>query len=156
MKNKFGSIFLLVLLTGIGNVGLAMELPLNPNLVVVEAETGFTGSQTGDDEMETPGKFIHTVLFWLKEGTTPEKKQQLIGDCKSLLGAISTVRYIAVGNPAGTPREVVDNSYSVGLVVHFDDKAGHDYYQEAEKHVQFIERNQECWLKVQVYDLKTQ
>lgn len=103
--------------------------------------------------VETQPRFIHTVLFWLKPGVTPQQKDQLIRDCKELLGAIPTVRYLAAGEPAGTPRAVVDNSYHVGLVVHFDDRAGHDAYQTAPKHEEFIQRNQAIWERVQVYDL---
>jgi hypothetical protein len=47
----------------------------------------------------------------------------------------------------------VDNSYGVGLVVHFDDKNGHDFYQDAPAHKDFIARNQAIWERVQVYDL---
>ncbi len=96
--------------------------------------------------------FIHTVFFWLKEGATDQRKQQLIDDCKTYLGAVETVRKIEVGIPAGTPREVVDGSYAVSIVVHFDNRATHDYYQKAEQHLQFIERNKDIWERVQVYD----
>jgi hypothetical protein len=109
---------------------------------------------TASAQLQEPaGRFIHTVLFWVKEGTSQARTQQLIDDCKTLLGPISSVRYLAAGPPAGTTREVVDNSYSVGLVVHFDDTAGHDVYQDAPKHLQFIERNQDIWERVQVYDM---
>lgn len=104
-------------------------------------------------EVESGQRFIHTVLFWLKEGTPEAKKKALIEDCKELLGAIPTVQYLAAGEPAGTPRDVVDNSYDVGLVVHFKDSADHDVYQEAEEHVEFIERNRDHWERVQVYDI---
>lgn len=98
-------------------------------------------------------KFVHMVYFWLKEGVTEQEKQSLMKDCRELLGTIPSVRSLIVGKPAGTPREVVDNSYSVGLVVYFDDAKGHDLYQEAEKHLEFIDRNQHIWERVQVYDL---
>lgn len=107
-------------------------------------------------EMQKMKPFVHTVLFWLKEDASESQRRQLIDDCKSLLGSISTVQFLAVGKPAGTPRDVVDNSYGVGLVVHFADEAGHDYYQEAEKHLEFIERNRDTWQRVQVYDLQTE
>lgn len=96
--------------------------------------------------------FIHTVLFWLKEGTTDEQKQQLIDDCKTYLGPIVTVRRIDVGVPAGTQREIVDNSYDVSLVIYFDDKEGHDFYQETVKHLKFLDRNKPHWERVQVFD----
>jgi hypothetical protein len=104
-------------------------------------------------EVNVPGKFIHTVYFWLKEGTSEAEKQQLVTDCRVLLGSIETVRFLEVGFPAGTTRDVVDNSYGVGLVVHFDDKKGHDFYQDAPAHKDFIARNQAIWERVQVYDL---
>lgn len=96
--------------------------------------------------------FVHVVYFWLKEGTTETQKQQLIDDCKQYLGTIETVKHLDVGVPAGTPREVVDNSFGVNLIVYFADREGHDYYQQAEKHQEFIERNKEHWARVQVYD----
>lgn len=40
-----------------------------------------------------------------------------------------------------TPREVVDNSYVVGLTVILDDTAGHDVYQEHPLHKDFGARN---------------
>ena len=54
-----------------------------------------------------------------------------------------------------TPREVVDNSYDVGLCVVLDDSAGHDVYQVHPLHNEFIARNKENWARVQVYDFKT-
>ena len=111
-----------------------------------------TGSLEGA-EVESGQRFIHTVLFWLKDGTTDSEKKALIKDCRDLLGSITTVQYLAAGEPAGTPREVVDSSFDVGLVVHFEDSAGHDVYQTAEEHLEFIERNKDIWERVQVYDI---
>lgn len=118
-----------------------------------EAPVEAASSEISEAKVTEPqGRFIHTVLFWLKEGTTEEQQQSLIQDCRTMLGSIESVRYLAAGVPAGTPRDVVDNSYGVGLVVHFDDVAGHELYQEAEAHLQFIERNEAIWERVQVYD----
>ena len=93
-------------------------------------------------------------FFWIKEDATEQARGQLLTESTELLGTIPSVLYIAAGPPAGTPREVVDNSYDIGLVVHFADEAGHDLYQEAPAHIEFIERNQETWDRVQVYDIK--
>lgn len=105
------------------------------------------------DTNESHSAFYHIVYFWVKPGTSSERVQQLMDDCHSYLGSIKTVRELHVGTPAGTPREVVDNSFAVNLIVRFDDKAGHDYYQEIETHNQFIDRNVEIWERVQVYDM---
>ena len=96
--------------------------------------------------------FIHTVYFWLKEGTPAEKRDQLILDCYTYLKAIPTVKDLYAGKPAMTPRDVVDNSYGVGLTVVLDSHQGHDVYQGHPLHLEFIARNKEIWKRVQVYD----
>ena len=98
--------------------------------------------------------FVHIVLFWLKPGTPDAAREQIESDCESLLKGISTVRQLWAGRPAMTPREVVDNSYDVGLCVVLDDAAGHDVYQEHPLHKEFIARNKPNWQRVQVYDFK--
>ena len=98
--------------------------------------------------------FIHTVFFWLNPGAPVSAKDQLIRDCRNILGKIATVRALHAGPPAMTPREVVDNSYDVGLLVALDDAAGHDVYQEHPLHKEFIARNKPHWKRVQIYDFK--
>lgn len=100
--------------------------------------------------------FIHTVYFWLKEGTTDIAKKQLIDDCTTFLKGVPTVKELHAGPPAMTPRDVVDNSYGVGLTVVLNDEAGHDVYQKHPLHLDFIARNKEHWKRVQVYDFHTQ
>jgi hypothetical protein len=96
--------------------------------------------------------FIHTVYFWLKPGTPEEARAQLVRDCREYLGKVPSVRHLWAGLPAMTPREVVDNSYAVGLTVILDDTSGHDVYQEHPLHKDFIARNKEHWQRVQIYD----
>ena len=96
--------------------------------------------------------FIHIVCFWLKEGTPGSAREQLVADCGKYLGKIPTVRHLWSGKPAMTPRDVVDNSYDVGLCVALGDRAGHDAYQEHPLHKEFIARNKAHWARVQVYD----
>ena len=100
--------------------------------------------------------FVHTVFFWMNPGTSAADSRALASDCLKYLGKCETVRQIWAGFPAQTPREVVDNSYGVGLTVVFDDKAGHDAYQVAPLHLEFIERNKRNWKRVQVYDYLTE
>ena len=61
---------------------------------------------------------------------------------------------VGAGRPAMTPRDVVDNSYDVGLCVVLDDAAGHDVYQDHPLHKEFIARNKPNWKRVQVYDFR--
>ncbi|MGN6725934.1 MAG: Dabb family protein [Tepidisphaeraceae bacterium] len=96
--------------------------------------------------------FIHVVFFWMKPEATPAQHEQLRSDAKSLLSQIPGVTLLDGGRPAMTPREVVDNSYHIGLLVMFADSAAHDVYQTHPLHLQFIERNKANWQRVQIYD----
>jgi hypothetical protein len=98
--------------------------------------------------------FIHTVYFWLNENAGDAAREQLRTDCVELLGKIPTIRHCWAGVPAMTPRDVVDNTYDVGLTTVFDDAKGHDEYQVHPLHKQFIERNKPNWKRVQVYDFR--
>ena len=98
--------------------------------------------------------FVHVVLFWLNDGAPADARERLRADCEQYLGKVPSVRQLWAGRPAMTPREVVDNSYDVGLCVVLDDEAGHDVYQVHELHKQFIERNKANWKRVQIYDFK--
>ena len=96
--------------------------------------------------------FIHQVCFWFKEGVPDAAKAQLIEDCRKYLGAIPTVRQVWAGPPHLSPREVVDNSYHVGMLVLLDDSAGHDVYQTHALHLEFAARNKQHWERVRVLD----
>ncbi|MFN3651632.1 MAG: Dabb family protein [Armatimonadota bacterium] len=96
--------------------------------------------------------FVHTVYFWLREGTPEAARQQLIDDCRTLLAQVPTVQKVWAGPAANTPRDVVDNSYGCGLTVLFASREDHDVYQDHPLHQDFIERNREHWERVQVYD----
>jgi hypothetical protein len=96
--------------------------------------------------------FTHVVLFWMKPDASANATQQTLDDCRSLLAKIPTLKFFDVGRPAMTPRDVVDNTYDVGLLTVFADRAGHDAYQEHPLHKEFIARNKANWSRVQVYD----
>src|SRR4051812_37157229 len=96
--------------------------------------------------------FVHTVLFYLKPETPADAREKLIQGCHTLLAKVPTVKELWAGQPANTPREIVDNSYGVGLTVCFADRAGHDVYQEHPLHLQFIAENKAWWERVRIYD----
>ncbi|MBI5832044.1 MAG: Dabb family protein [Armatimonadetes bacterium] len=96
--------------------------------------------------------FIHTVYFWLNDDAPAGAAEQIVADCREYLAKIESVRQLWAGLPAMTPRDVVDNSYGVGLTVVFDDAAGHDVYAPHPLHNEFIARNKASWARVQVYD----
>jgi hypothetical protein len=98
--------------------------------------------------------FVHVVLFWLKDDAPADARTRLLSDCREILGQVPTLRHLSAGHPAMTPREVVDNSYDVGLCTVFDDRAGHDIYQTHAHHLEFIARNKPHWARVQIYDFE--
>jgi hypothetical protein len=65
--------------------------------------------------------------------------------------AIPTVRQSYIGTPAGTPRDVVDNSWTFYWLVTFDDRQGWQVYNDHPLHDEF-RKKAPLWKKVQVYD----
>jgi len=102
-------------------------------------------------QVQMPG-FIHNVFFWLKEGTSVEEKASFLIALRKL-AEIKTVRSLFAGTPAGTPRNVVDNSYDFALIVHLDNVEGHDAYQVDPIHDEFAATQSHLWTKVQIYDI---
>lgn len=102
--------------------------------------------------MTTATGFLHMVYFWMREGAEDTDALKLAAGCRTYLAAIPTVLRLEVGFPAGTQRDVVDNSYGVGLMVEFADAEGHAVYHDHPDHLRFIEQCSPLWSRVQVYD----
>lgn len=95
------------------------------------------------------GRFIHMVFFWLKDIADAD---EFIKSTSDFVQQVEVVKGYHLGKPAMTPREVVDNTYSVSLVVTFDSKEDQDTYQKHSVHVKYVEDNKDKWTKVQIYD----
>lgn len=96
-------------------------------------------------------KFLHVVYFWMKEDITDEEKKFFEAGMEKL-GKIESIAAYEWGVPAGTDREVVDNSYTYAWITYFDTSADHDSYQDDPIHLGFIEESKHLWTRVQVYD----
>lgn len=95
---------------------------------------------------------VHSVYFWLKEDIC-EAKRQAFYEGLSGLSRIPSVVKLYVGTPAQTAkRPVIDDSYTFGLVVIFNDMEGHDTYQSHEIHKNFLSEFSSYWFKVLIYD----
>src|SRR5206468_12562272 len=95
--------------------------------------------------------FAHSVYFWLKDGLTKQEVAKFKAGMNSL-AKIETVRQAYIGIPAETDRAVIDRSYSYALIAIFDDKPGHDYYQEHRVHDEFRNECSSYWSRVLIYD----
>jgi Stress responsive A/B Barrel Domain len=96
--------------------------------------------------------YIHTVYFWLQEGLSKANLEEFEQGLKTLV-TIPHVQEGYWGKPAGTPRDVVDNSYAYSLTMFFKSTAEHDSYQVDEVHNDFVAKNKAKWKRVQVYDV---
>ena len=97
--------------------------------------------------------FLHTVHFWLKDDLSDNEKHDVLEGIRALAESPNVSR-LSVRVPAGTPREVVDNSYDFQLVCEFDSQELHDAYQSADDaaHQNFIKHYKQYWTKVLIYD----
>lgn len=97
--------------------------------------------------------FVHCVYFWLKPVLSDSEKQTFLKGLDSMT-KIHSVRYGWYGKPAATDRPVIDHTYSYGLVVVFDNEAGHDAYQSDPVHDAF-RGLKDLWTNVRIYDFET-
>lgn len=120
--------------------------------------TGCTADSGGPQRTAGAGdagsaKFVHAVFFNLKPGTPDSAIESQIADAYTLLAKVPSVRKIDSGRrDARMAREVNDKTFVIGLVVYFDDKAGHDIYADHPLHQDYITRNQAIWESVRVFD----
>jgi hypothetical protein len=96
--------------------------------------------------------FLHLVYFYPVDNAGADDAATLQKGCRKWLPGIPSVLRMEAGFPAGTDREVVDNTYAVGLLVEFADQAGHDLYNTHPDHLAFIAENKHLWSRVQIYD----
>jgi hypothetical protein len=97
-------------------------------------------------------KLAHVVYFTLKDHSPPAIQRQLDA-CKNYLTDHPGVNFFAAGTrTAGLEREVNDKDFHVALHVVFKNRAAHDQYQTAPRHVKFIEESKPNWALVRVFD----
>lgn len=102
--------------------------------------------------MKSQPILIHTVFFWIKEGT-PAEDREAFEKGLVMLGTCPQIASFYWGPPAATEaRGVVDNSYDYAINVHFASLDLQADYQKEPIHLKFIEDQKDLWAKVIVYD----
>jgi len=101
---------------------------------------------------QSPVYFYHVVYFWLKDANDEAVKKTFVSHLKDLTSGISEIQSAFIGSPAPTDRPVIDNTYTFSIVLAFNSQKDQDVYQTHPVHLKFIERAQNMWSKVQVYD----
>lgn len=118
-------------------------------LIIIISSQSLT-AQEMDKELDT--RFTHVVYFWLNN---PDEKEERAAFEQSLKKFLSESKYAKtkfIGVPAGTPRGVVDGSFTYSLILSFSSKEEQDLYQKEDAHLKFIEESEHLWKKVVVYD----
>ncbi len=97
-------------------------------------------------------KFAHVVYFWLKNPDSQEDSKAFEASLKKFLSASEYAQTQFIGQPANTPRDVVDNSWTYSIILTFPSKGIQNKYQQEPVHLKFIEESEHLWERVQVYD----
>lgn len=114
----------------------------------IGTKNAFGQAQTSDFNRA----FTHVVYFWLHNPDNSEDRQAFESSIKKFMQESEYAGTRFIGIPAGTPREVVDNSYTYSLILTFPSKEAQDAYQKEPAHLRFIEEASHLWEKVQVFD----
>jgi hypothetical protein len=96
-------------------------------------------------------QLAHIVFFAIKE-STPTNRQKLVDACHRYLTGHPGEVSFSVGTLADLSRDVNDRDFDVALHIVFENRAAHDAYQTAPRHLKFIEENKADWKKVRVFD----
>ena len=95
--------------------------------------------------------FVHHVFFYLKNPESKENRDKLVEGLKKL-SKVKTIKTFHIGKPADTHRDVIERSYSISWMLHFNNAADQESYQTDPIHLKFIEEYSSLWQKVVVYD----
>lgn len=96
----------------------------------------------------------HIVILWLKDESAEMRLKVLEG--AAALDAIPGVLEFRAGEMIPGAREIVDNTFAVGLSMTFPDQEAADVYQEHPIHQEFVEKYVKPFAsRVVVYDFGT-
>jgi hypothetical protein len=95
--------------------------------------------------------FSHVVIFWT-DPAKPSAPDEVIAGAQKYLAAIPGVTNFNIGLMVPSHREVVDQTYQVGLSIQFENKKVQDDYQNHPLHLEFNDQCRKLWTKVTVYD----
>jgi hypothetical protein len=128
-------------------VGIALVL-------LVGAGVGMAVGGGRATEADRPaGPMIGHMVYFQLTDNSPENVRKLVDACdKQLSGHPGEAFYSAGPRAKEFNRPVNDQDWDVALHIVFQTKADHDRYQEAPRHLQFIEENKANWKKVRVFD----
>ncbi|EMB15552.1 MULTISPECIES: Dabb family protein [Rhodopirellula] len=96
-------------------------------------------------------RLAHQVFFTTKD-RSDETINALLDDCQTYLNDHPGLVGFAVGRCEPDYDRPVNMDFDVVLHTVFEDRAAHDAYQTAPRHLEFIERQKPNWAEVRVFD----
>ena len=100
-----------------------------------------------------PAKYVHAVFFKCQPGTSDADIDAMVNDGVTLLSKVPSVRKLDTGRrDAAQSRDVNDQAFDVGLLVHFDDAKGLQEYIDHPLHQEFVARHKPKMATVRVFD----
>ena len=127
-----------------------VERPRQPDaadaFLVSLIHTSLSDTQTFYPQKAENPMLAHNVFFSLNDPTDANIQNKYLDGHPGVLfyGCGTLVKDL--------DRPVNDHGFEVGLHVIFEDRAAHDAYQTASRHLEFIERNKASWKQVRVFD----
>lgn len=122
---------------------LALSVAL---LAFAACATSPSTSKPGD------GSRLHVVLFWLKPDMPASERAAMQTELADQAQKVPGLLECHMGGPAGTQRDVVDNSYDLLLVMRFADATAAKGWDTDPLHLALVKRFAPHFAKVVVYD----
>ncbi|WP_234733699.1 Dabb family protein [Tellurirhabdus bombi] len=95
--------------------------------------------------------FVHHVYFYLKNPNSADDKAKLLEGLNKL-AKVPTIKFVHIGTPATTNRDVIVRDYSISWLCFFDSLEEEEVYQKHPIHLKFVKDYSSLWEKVAVYD----
>ncbi len=117
-------------------IDLEMQRILTLSLLILPLVACVTIKDTAIDPSQS--RLVHIVFIWLKEPGNEGHIKQIIVETERLK-AISEIQALRVGKSIPSNRNIVDDSFDVGITMTFDDKDDMERYLEHPKHKHVVE-----------------
>ncbi len=98
-------------------------------------------------------RLAHHVFFTLND-RSDEAISAMLDQCRHYLDNHDGLVGFSVGRRDRELAREVNQDFDVSLHCIFQDRAAHDAYQTAPRHLDFIEANKDHWAEVRVFDSK--
>ncbi len=124
----------------------------NAILILLASFFGACAPFTGDAIRKRPVE--HIVLVWLKRPGNYTDRATLIACARKFQAEIKEIERLDAGLAVASERPIVDDSFDVGFVMRFANKADMDAYEKHPVHQKTVKETLlPLAKKVQVYDI---